>query len=112
MGRVCVSPSSTGNGSLHVVMQIGRGARPSVTTLPNEAMSLKGKQLGTLSCVPAKFELLISGPVLLMIFCCFIGLAKIVSRPTCECPCGIHFINFFSCHGSHIAESCSLSANM
>ena len=32
-------------------------------TLPNEAMSLKGKQLGTLSCVPAKFELLISGPV-------------------------------------------------
>ena len=32
-----------------------RGARPSVTTLPNEAMSLKGKQLGTLSCVPAEF---------------------------------------------------------
>ena len=30
-----------------------RGARPSVTTLPNEAMSLKGKQLGTPSCVPA-----------------------------------------------------------
>ena len=63
MGRVCVNPSSTGNGSLHVVTQICRGARPSVTTLPNEAMSLKGKQLGTLSCVPAKFELLISGPV-------------------------------------------------
>ena len=32
---------------------ICRGARPSVTTLPNEAMSLKGKQLGTPSCVPA-----------------------------------------------------------
>ena len=30
-----------------------RGARPSVITLPNEAMSLKGKQLGTPSCVPA-----------------------------------------------------------
>ena len=32
---------------------ICRRARPSVTTLPNEAMSLKGKQLGTPSCVPA-----------------------------------------------------------
>ena len=31
-----------------------RGARPSVTTLPNEAMSLKGKQLGTPSCVPVQ----------------------------------------------------------
>ena len=30
-----------------------RGARPSVITLPNEAMSLKGKQLGTPSCVRA-----------------------------------------------------------
>ena len=80
------------------------------TTLPNEAMSLKGKQLGKLSCVPAKFELLISGPV--DVFCCFIGLAKIVSRPTCESPFGIHFIDFFSCHASYIAKSCGLSANM
>ena len=40
-----------------------RGARPSVTTLPNEAISMKGKQLRTLSCVLAKFERLISGPV-------------------------------------------------
>ena len=30
-----------------------RGARPSVPTLPNEAMSLQGKQLGTPTCVPA-----------------------------------------------------------
>ena len=34
-----------------------RGARPSVTTLPNEAVSLKGKQLRTLSCVPAWLKL-------------------------------------------------------
>ena len=51
-----------------------RRARPSVTTLPNEAMSLKGKQLGTLSFVPAEFELLTSGPV--GDFVVFIGLIK------------------------------------
>ena len=37
----------------HLISNKSRGARPSVTTLPNEAMSLKGKQLGTPSCVPA-----------------------------------------------------------
>ena len=43
------------NGYRHITIWYSRGARPSVTTLPNEAMSLKGKQLGTLSCVPAEF---------------------------------------------------------
>ena len=42
------------------ILFICRGARPSVTTLPNEAVSLKGKQLRTLSCVPAWLKLLTS----------------------------------------------------
>ena len=40
---VCVNPSSTGNGSLHVVMQIGRGTELSDATLSNEAMHQRGK---------------------------------------------------------------------
>ena len=43
VGRVCVNPSSTGNGSLHVVMQIGRGTELSDATLSNEAMHQRGK---------------------------------------------------------------------
>ena len=85
-----------------------RGARPSVTTLANEAMSLKGKHVRTLSCAPAKFEL-ISGPVYDLLIHWLI--AQIVSRPTCTCPFGIQ-IHFISRHDSYIVKSCRLHVNM
>ena len=73
-----------------------RGARPSVTTLPNEAVSLKGKQLRTLSCVPAWLKLVKTvdfGSVHALfvfysvihfqqaIFCCCTAIWNLVSRP-------------------------------
>ena len=86
-----------------------RGARPSVTTLANEAMSLKGKHVRTLSCAPAKFERLILGPVYDLLFHWII--AQIVSRPTCKCPFGIQ-IHFMSRHDSYIVKSGRLHVNM